>query len=155
MEHENYDESRTNFNVCIRHFEASDLFIRGTETVLKLNAIPKIFNATKNISLPHVNSNGNSINDSQHECDKLKARIAKLEKEIFDTKIQHDIEIQKIKVKSEESAKKKTDKLKNTMKELSKQKSKVFRLEDVVKDLREQRYISPDDAKFLDVNDVW
>lgn len=66
-------------------------------------------------------------------------------------KVQHDVEIQKLKMNSENLRHTQSDRLKQTKKQLSKQKSKVLRMEDLIKELHEKKYISPDDAKFLNV----
>lgn len=151
--YQNYDENRKDFNVCWRHFTDSDLFLRGNQKILRMNAIPSIFNAANNTFLDadsNIESNGQ--NDDENVSVLLQARVAELEKEIAVMKIQHDIELQKMKIKSTKLHDSQTNKLKEVKKELCRQKTKVLRLEDVIKDLHEERYISSDDAKFLSVS---
>lgn len=154
--HQKYDESRFNFNVCIRHFQATDIVLRGKDKCLKLNAAPTIFNEpTSSCKVDdNINSKSNA-NSSQIECEKkchlLQAKVAELEKQLFNMKVQHDVEIQKLKMNSENLRHTQSDRLKQTKKQLSKQKSKVLRMEDLIKELHEKKYISPDDAKFLNV----
>lgn len=155
--HQHYNESLTAFNVCSRHFADSELFFRGKQKVLKLTAIPSIFNEANDNSSPDANfdnPNMESIRQTECEnkCDLLQARVTELEKEIAIMKIQHDIEIQKIKIKSTNLRDSQSNKLKEARKEVSKQKTKLIRLEDVIKELREEHYISSEDAKFLSVS---
>lgn len=161
-EHQRFDANRNIFNVCRKHFDTSNFYLRGKERVLKLNAVPSIFNETSMKSTPtsspnndlkhHQTNNSKEQNATLEKCNSLQAKVAELEKEILCMKIQHDIEIQNMKIKFEKSHQVQSNHLKETKKELSKQKSQVIRLEDVVKELREQRFISPDDAKFLNVS---
>lgn len=69
--HQKYDESRFNFNVCIRHFQATDIVLRGKDKCLKLNAAPTIFNEpTSSCKVDdNINSKSNA-NSSQIECEK-------------------------------------------------------------------------------------
>lgn len=155
--HQQFDENLTVFNICSRHFDESEIYIRGNEKVLKSSAIPTIFDERKNNSslndnFEELNKGNNSQNECDEKCKLLQTRVAELEKEISNLKLRHDIEIQRMKINSENSRKTQSNRLKDTRKELSKQKSKLLQLEDVIKDLQEQRYISPDDAKFLNVS---
>lgn len=162
--HQKYDSSRTVFNVCIRHFDTSNLYLRGQQYVLKLNAIPTLFNKTNNAAEVKFGQFGNgtkAINDNdvdnnqddcEEKCEFLTTKIAELEKQIDSMKIQHDIEIQKLKIKSVTVREKEKIRLKTIKNELSKQKTQVLRLNDIIKELHEQHYISPDDAKFLNVS---
>lgn len=158
--HQQFDENRTNFNVCIRHFRPSDVFARGVSLFLKPEATPSIFNkATATSSSKNnvdVSNNKDKTSDSQNECEKkcylLQTKVAELEKQLFNMKVQHDFEIQKLRMNLENSRQVQSNRLKETKKQLSKEKSKVLQLEDVIKELHEKKYISPDDVKFLNVS---
>lgn len=155
--HQNYDESRTVIYVCMRHFDPSHIVIRGNQKILKMDVIPTIFDATncKNNASLQVNTNDErNINNSQNECANviaLQARVKELEKEILNLKVQHNMEMQKIQISSKKKIQKQTEKFKDAKKEATKQKTKVLRLEDVIQELHENQYISPDDVKFLNV----
>lgn len=146
--HQHFDENRTNFNVCIRHFRASDLFLRGKEKFLKLNAKPMIFNEAINTSSTKASvddvNNENTASYDKNECEKkchlLQAKVTEMEKQLFNLKVQHDVEIQKLKINAKNSRQAQSNRLKETKKQLSKQTSKVLRMEDLVKELHEKQY---------------
>lgn len=157
--HQKFDENRNVFNVCIRHFDKSNLYLRGGEYVLKLNAIPKIFNKANSATAHKVKIdnaskaiNNNYVDNCVQECELLTTKVTELEKQIVSMKIQHDIEIQKLKIKSGTAREKDKVLLKTVKNELSKQKTQVLRLNDVIKELHEKHYISPEDVKFLNVS---
>lgn len=146
--HQNFDQNRSIVYVCIRHFDPSSIVIRGNQKILKIDAVPTIFNVVVKIS------HANNLNSNQNESTNvtaLQAKIQELEKEIVKLNIQHSIELQKIEINAKKKIQKKNVELKVTKTELSKQKNKLLRLEDVIQDLRENQYISPDDAKFLNL----
>lgn len=151
--HQHFDENRTAFNVCSRHFNEADFLLRNNKKVLKLNAVPKIFNDSPNVNYMSQQKNENSTqNEWKEKCNILEDKVAQLEKEILCMKVQHDIEIQKLRIKSEKVHNAQSNLQKETKKELSKQKSEIIRMEDVIQELHKQHYISPDDAKFLNVS---
>lgn len=66
--------------------------------------------------------------------------------------IKHDIMIQKMKreiISLENRNKEMIDRFNASQKLLSKEKSQNLRLHNTVADLKEERYISPDDTKFM------
>lgn len=63
----------------------------------------------------------------------------------------HDIDIQKVRIKAEKSHGEQECRLKSARKELLVNTSKVAKLENVIEELREEAYISADDAKSLNV----
>lgn len=153
-----FDENRIVFDVCHRHFKSTDFYFRNKEKVLRLNAIPNILtktNKTYSSDIDLDNNTDNNVNNNQVDYEKkciiLQAKVAELEKVIFSMKVAHDVEVQKIKIQAKNRHRAKTNELKTAKKQLSKQQSQVIRLEDVIKELHEQHYISPEDAKSLNV----
>jgi len=141
--------------VCIRHFENCDT-IPGKKISLKPEAVPKIFDsearcnsvAFADFDVEVPTSSG--INENEFNSSK----VAELEKLIKTMVANHNVEVQRLqqKVNSlENKNKKRTDELKMAKKEVVKEKNKSNDLRAVIDELRQKKYISPDDEKFLNV----
>lgn len=136
----------TVFNVCIRHFENADVYLRGKEIILKNNAVPTVFENRG--SLPE---NVNDSNDKTDETESLKKKIDELEKQILNLKIQHDVEFQHEQIKTKNAKQLQTSRFKACQKELSKKDSQLIQMNETMEELRANQLISLDDVKFLNV----
>lgn len=155
-EFQNFDHNRQRFNVCIRHFKESDFERKKNKKVLKSDAIPSIFLCSKpenSYDVADVATEGNN-----NECDfniSPGAKIAELEKQILSIKIEHDIEKQKLERKIfllENSREQISTKLIDSNKELNHEKLQNSRMRDTIAELKNEKYISEDDEKFLNVS---
>lgn len=141
----------TVFNVCAKHFEHSDIVIRKSEKFLKENAFPTIFendlrSEANNVKIIEAKETETT------ETDDLKATIAELEKEIFRLKIQNDVALQHERIKTKEAVQVQKMELIQVRAELSKKDSEITKMSQVVEILRNNRLISDENAKFLNVN---
>lgn len=92
-EHQYFDRSKTNYNVCIKHFQTDDLEIRGERTTLKKEAVPSIFEI-------YVLDDGDDCSELNASClIPANQDIATLDKQMQCLTINHDIEIQKLSMK--------------------------------------------------------
>lgn len=94
--HQTFDRSKTYFNVCVKHFEPTDLEVRGSKTYLKKDAVPTIFGITgetidSQVSDPDINHSSECS-----ECITLKRELVDLKAEMLTLKVNNDIEIQKL-----------------------------------------------------------
>lgn len=142
QKHQKFNESKKEFNVCHRHFVSSDLLSIGERKILKLSATPQIFDGVNKED--HRAENTESI---------LRAKIFELEKQIDKQKIDHDVEIQKLKVNFSKVREKQTNRLKDIQKELSKKNTHIAHLTKVNEELRKEYFVSPDNPKFKNVHD--
>lgn len=128
------------FYVCMRHFQETDLLKRGNMKTLAPNAIPIIFN-----------TDTKSQDDCREceRCDALESKVRELENQIQKINLQHDVEIQKVKIGSAKVFHKQKDR--SSKKENSQQSAELNKLKNAIEKLRQDRYISNDDARFLNV----
>lgn len=138
----------TVFNVCEKHFKDSDIFIRGSEKILKDSSIPTIFQN----NIQHEVNNIETIETKETETEELKKKIAELEAEVFRMKIQSDISLQNEKIKAKCAVNAQKIQLKEVRKELSKKNSQIIKMSEVVEELKNNCLISDENAKFLNVS---
>lgn len=62
----------TVFNVCIRHFENVDVYLRGKEIILKNIAVPTVFENCG--TLPENVNDANEIETQKDETENLKKK---------------------------------------------------------------------------------
>lgn len=145
---QNASQCRT---VCKRHFSDSDFTFRGQQKILKLSAIPSIFenqernDSTKNDAI--IDSDGEKCG----ECILLENKITELKKQLLNM----NVEKQKLELKIQsisEKHKKLAAQLAEARKAFSKEKQQKNRLTDLVEELKAEHFISPDDEKFLNVS---
>lgn len=74
-----------------------------------------------------------------------------LEAQIQRLKIENDIALQNEKIKAENAIKRHKVQLKETKAELSKKNTQITKMSEIVQDLRNERLISDENAKFLNV----
>lgn len=157
--HQEYPRNRKVFNVCLRHFESSDLIKKGETLTLKPNAIPTIF-IDRDFSNELVEIIGNDavdeiIHNSQcNQCPFLLQQISDLKHEILLTKAENSILVQKLQLKNlslEKHAFDKAKQLATTKKQLSDEKNLNIKLNDILDDLKLNQYITDEDKKFLNV----
>lgn len=89
-------------------------------------------------------------NEKCNECIFLERKITDLETQM----INMNIEKQKLELKIEslrEERRKFADQLRETQKAFSKEKQQTHRLAEIIRELKAEHYISPDDEKFLQV----
>lgn len=144
----------TVYNVCAKPFEQSDIVIRKSEKFLKENAFPTIFendlrSEANNVKIIEAKETETT---ETTETDDLKATIAELEKEIFRLKIQNDVALQHERIKTKEAVQVQKMELIQVRAELSKKDSEITKMSQVVEILRNNRLISDENAKFLNVN---
>lgn len=171
--YQQFDHYRPRFNVCIRHFKESDFEQKKNKKMLKSDAIPSIFLCSE----PDSSNNGSdgsdmymvdlidvadlAIKDNGHNgCEShtlLEVKIAELEKQILSMKIKHDIEKQKLERKIfmlEDSREQIGTKLMENRRELKQEKLQNIRMKDIIAELKNEKYISEDDEKFLNVSRI-
>lgn len=142
------DKEVTVFNVCVKHFDKTELYVRRAEVILKNSAVPTIF--------AHVPVSKEAIDAKKSDSDKiqieeLKMKIAALEKEIAHMKLQHDIQLQHERKKAKDAVQSQAIRLKESQKEVSKKDRQLDKMEEIVDQMKAIQLISPDDAKFLNV----
>lgn len=147
QEHQHFDFSKVQYNVCIKHFQTDDVEIRGKKKILRKEAVPTIFegNAVEEICSDSVSST--KISDDEN--------IAALEKQMFCLKIDHDVEVQKLseKVKSlQESKKKDRETIAELQKKLAQEKCKIGKLEDTIAQLKHENNINANEGDFVNVS---
>lgn len=81
----------------------------------------------------------------------MKKKIAELEAEIFRLKIQSDISLQNEKIKAKHAVNEQKIQLKEVRAEISKKNTQIIKMSEVVEELRNNRLISDENAKFLNV----
>lgn len=86
------------------------------------------------------------------ETDELYKKIAELEGTILRLKIESDVALQNEKIKAANALKLQKIQVKETRAELSKKNSQIIKMSEVVEDLRNNKLISDENAKFLNVN---
>lgn len=149
--HQHFDYNRKIFRVCKRHFSETAFFIQNNRTILRSDAIPTVFEHTE----PENRVNDADCASNQcSQCSLLTAEIVKLNKQISDLTIRHDIGIQTLKRKTEsleDRSAQKRDQLNDVRKELSRERKKIVRLTEVISELKSQDLISAEDAKILNV----
>lgn len=140
------DENIKSFNVCSRHFNDSDWALRGSQKILRENAIPTRFcDLGASAAVP------TDLRQNQESVDDLQQKIQKLENEMKRMSIQHDVELQHIEIKNKKVQESKGNKLKSVQKKLLAATSKTAKLESIVEELQKEALISTEDAKFLNV----
>lgn len=92
------------------------------------------------------------MTNAEKESIELTKKIADLEAEVFRLKIQNDVALQNEKVKAEKAIKLQKVQLEETRAELSKKNTQIIKMSEIVQDLRNERLISDENAKFLNVN---
>lgn len=156
-----FDITRQRFNVCMNHFQESDFIQRQGKQILKPEAVPSVFiSLAAEDSIEDIVLN-NEINvpvrEEKTECEScgfLSVKISELEEEIFSMKLAHETEKQKLERKIyllENIREEMKDKLCEKEKELKHEKLENIRMKDILTELRNERYISEDDEKFLNV----
>lgn len=151
--HQRFDRSKINYNVCIKHFESTDLEVRGSKICLKKDAVPTIFDETP---VPTISDETEGTIDSQvpdpdinhspecsecSECIMLKRELLDLKAKMLKLKLNNDIEIQKLSKQLEsvqnlrEQQTASIDKLK---KDLSNEKSSNLELDNSITILKEE-----------------
>lgn len=165
--HQQFDYNRQIFNICKRHFRASDLSQERKKVVLISDAVPSVFeNSLAFVDVDQADSMeyqiiGDGIiddaiqaNNQCVQCPFLKQKVADLKKQILDLTIQHDITVQKLQRKLnllENKNEHKTEQVKQFRGELSREKKQNVRLKDVITELRDQNFISTEDENILNV----
>lgn len=135
------------FNVCEKHFKDSDMYTRGSVKSLRPNSIPTIFCTVART--PTV-AQTSTIQTKTNE--ELMNKIAELENEILRLKIENDVALQNEKIKANNIVKSQRVLLKNAKKELLRKEKQINKMSDLVDELQNERLVSPDDAKFLNVS---
>lgn len=157
--HQNIDINKPNFNVCIRHFSELDVREQGSKKILVKRAVPSIF-ACHNEEILDNNLDDNFDENMSNQCQScescaiLQAKVTELKMELLAIKTSSDIQIQRLEQKIyrlENSKEEMSVKLKESHEQLSQEKSKNIKMEDIVSELQREQYISADDAKFLNV----
>lgn len=133
----------TVFNVCERHFENSDMIMRGSEKMLLQNCIPTIFQS-------NVDSTAEVSKTS--ETEELKKKISELEANIARLTIEKDVAVQHERIKAAEAVKAQKIKLNEAKAEISNKNDQITKISQVVQDLRNHHLISEKNAKFLNVS---
>lgn len=149
-----FDDTDVNtFKVCHRHFSSNDIIVQKKTRLLKLDAVPSIFADVEDAcSNDDNNSDELKKNAPCESCEILQFEKTNLSKKIASMAIKHDIMIQKMKreiISLENRNKEMIDRFNASQKLLSKEKLQNLRLHNTVADLKKERYISPDDTKFM------
>lgn len=152
-------------SICCRHFPESDFKVKQFgQKILKSSAVPTIFNDQNRYDSKRRKQNspanlaGDIIDVSCSESVlNLNTKIAELENKIANMKINHDLEKQVLEKKIESLSKERKKlaiQLTTTRKEFSKEKEQKNCLTNIIEELKAERFISPDDVKFLEVCEV-
>lgn len=142
--------NRSSFNVCINHFREIDLITaRDKSKVLASHSVPSIFNmeSTKSTAYTVQPELPESPEIFCNKCENFQFKIKELEKQIEQLKFQHNVELERQKVNSA----KQKERYQTSKKEVSKRNAELNSLKDVIEKLRQDRFISNDDARFLNV----
>lgn len=138
--------------------------IPGKKITLKPDAYPKIFDST-NSSFCHADLDvdsdvaaSTSCEINKEEFDLLKNKVTELQKSIETMNMQHNIEVQRLQQKIsslQHKSKDKAHELKMVKKNVAKEKNESAKLREVISELRQNKYISPDDEKFFNVRKIY
>lgn len=124
--------------------------------MLKPEAFPTIFDVDQSTSHQIDSSDFESTASTVNSGDNciLKAKISELEIQIRNMTMQHTEKVQKLthsldvlRTRYEEQG----EKLNHARKELEQKKAQTSQFKEIIQDLRNEKYISEDDKKFLDV----
>lgn len=102
-EHQKFDHSKINYNICIKHFQPTDFEIRGNKRLLKKEVVPTIFGVVNNSQVldSDFNECSSAFLSKCFECTTLKAKLSELEKENQLLRMNHDVKVQKLSKKIE------------------------------------------------------
>lgn len=123
---------------------------------MKPEAFPTIFDVDQSTSHQIDSSDFESTASTVNSGDNciLKAKISELEIQIRNMTMQHTEKVQKLthsldvlRTRYEEQG----EKLNHARKELEQKKAQTSQFKEIIQDLRNEKYISEDDKKFLDV----
>lgn len=92
--HQRFDRSKVYFNVCVKHFEPTDLEVRGGKTCLKKDAVPTIFGVTgKTIESQDSDPDFNHSPECSEctECTCLKRDLIELKTKMLKLKVDDDV----------------------------------------------------------------
>lgn len=165
--HQWFDYNRQIFNVCNRHFCASDFSKEGNRMTLVSDAVPSVFENSvvvvdgfderdmeNQIIGDGIVDDAICAKNQCVQCPFLKHKVADLKKQILALTVQRDITVQKLQRKIdllENRNEQKIDQNKQFRKMLSHEKTQNLRLKDVVAELKNQSFISTEDEKILNV----
>lgn len=141
------------FNVCINHFEQSDLTKKGDKFVLNTSSIPRIFDTTN----PQFRKVHESLVDANYVNDELPELPSNVVKSVSDTReaseianqfaiaINHDVKVQGLQQKIDRLTKEnsnKTKQLTEIKSQLNKAKTDIEKMNAVIDEMKSNRYIT-------------